>query len=520
MKDAAPDTVIVGAGAAGLWLAARLAEAGEQVVVLEAGPKRELGEMVSSQLWARQLKWSQAPVEESGDHPVGHAFNAGAGTGGSAAHHYGVWLRLHPADFSLQTDHGVGLDWPIGYPELQPYYDRVQTAVGLSGDHRQEPWRPAGAPYPMPPLPVFAQGQVIAKGFAATGRKTAPLPLAINSVSRNGRAPCQFDGWCDAGCPIGALANPLVTSLPRASKAGVVIQHDSQVISVTRDSNQPQRISGVRFHHQGAIRHLTADRVIVAAFTVQSSRILLNSASDTLPAPGNRHDQLGRYLTTHPAGTVFGLFDQETTPHLGVTGGQLLCQDDYIAKDAEGGFGSSQWLIANAIKPNDLLGYGTSRADIIGSDLKPWLRQAAQHVGNMTLVAEDIADPDNRVSLSDKRDPAGMPIAHTHHNISPKVAQRWQQRIDEGQEIFRAAGATETWHGPRVAMHIMGGTVMGKDERYSVTDSYGRVHDTDNLFVAGPSLFPSTGAVNPTFTLTAMAERLADHLLGSPDKTG
>ena len=134
----------------------------------------------------------------------------------------------------------------------------------------------------------------------------------------------------------------------------------------------------------------------------------------------------------------------------------------------------------------------------------------------MTLVVEDISSSDNRVTLSDSLDDVGMPKAHTHHDIDPDAAARWQQRVEEGEEIFRAAGATEVWHGPRVAMHIMGGTVMGSDETKSVTDEFGRVHDTDNLYVSGPSLFPSSGAVNPTFTLSALAERQADHLLGVP----
>lgn len=516
MKPSSPDTIIIGAGAAGLTLAARLAEAGERVVVLEAGPERSTGEMISSQIWARRLKWSGPPVEESGNHPVGHAFNAGAGTGGSAAHHYGVWLRLHPGDFTVRTDHGRGLDWPLQYDDLRPYYDRVQDQVGISGDHEAEVWRPPGAAYPMPPLPVFAQGKVLERGFKATGRTTSPLPLAINSVPRNGRAPCQYDGWCDAGCPIGALANPLVTTLPRALKAGVVIHHGAQALRVLRDGKSKNLITGVEYLAQGERLRLQANRVIVAAFTVQSTRLLLNSGSPELPAPGNRHDQLGRYLTTHPAGTIFGLFDDQTLPHQGVSGGQLLCHDDYADKDESGGFGSSQWMIANAIKPHDLLGYGTSRPDITGAALKPWLQRAAEHLGNMTLVVEDLATPNNRVTLSEKRDPAGMPLAHTHHDIDDAIARRWQQRIDQGQQIFRAAGATEVWHGPRVAMHIMGGTVMGTDEALSVTDSMGRVHDTDNLYVSGPSLFPSSGAVNPTFTLTALAERQADHLLRLP----
>lgn len=516
MSALSPDTIIVGAGAAGLTLAARLAEAGEQVAVLEAGPERTTEHMVSSQIWARQLKWSGPPVEESGSHPVGHAFNAGSGTGGSAAHHYGVWLRLHPEDFTVATDHGLGLDWPLRYPDLQPYYDRVQDQIGISGDHAAEVWRPPGTPYPMPPLPVFTQARVLDRGFQATGRKTAPLPLAINSIPRNGRAPCQYDGWCDAGCPIGALANPLVTSLPRALKAGAVIHHGAQALRVLRSPGSRSLISGVEYLQQGTVQRLQAKRVIVAAFTVQSARLLLNSGTAEQPAPGNHYDQLGRYLTTHPAGTVFGLFEDETLPHQGVSGGQLLCHDEYADKDRQGGFGASQWMIANAIKPHDLLGYGTSRPDINGAALKPWLQRAARHLGNMTLVVEDVSLPDNRITLSKARDPAGMPLAHTHHDIAEPVAQRWQQRVDEGQAILRAAGATEVWHGPRVAMHIMGGTVMGNDESQSVTDVHGRVHDTDNLYVSGPSLFPTSGAVNPTFTLTALAERQADHLLGLP----
>ncbi|MEQ8802149.1 MAG: NAD(P)-binding protein, partial [Haliea sp.] len=115
------DLLVVGSGAAGSVFAAEASAAGKQVVLLEAGPARPPGDLVSSQLWARRQKWGGAHVEEEGDHRVGHNFNAGWGTGGSTMHHYGVWPRLHENDFRTFTEYGRGLDWPFQYAELRPY---------------------------------------------------------------------------------------------------------------------------------------------------------------------------------------------------------------------------------------------------------------------------------------------------------------------------------------------------------------------------------------------------------------
>jgi len=510
------DAIVVGSGMAGSLMAAKLSAEGLRVLIVEAGPERTLKELYSSQIWARKLKWRGTPVEESGDHRIEHVFNAGYGTGGSAIHHYGVWLRLHENDFNVASEHGMGLDWPINYGDLRPYYDEIQHEIGISGDAKAEKWRPAGDPYPLPPLPLFPQGQTLKKAFTAAGRHTAPLPVAINTRPRNGRAACSYDGWCDAGCPTGALANPLATYLPVALANGAQLIHDAEVIRVLRDASNAAKVTGVEYIYAGERRRAMASKVVLCAFPVQNARILHNSADDRLVAPGNEHDQLGRYLMTHPAGTVFGLFEDDTAPHQGVSAGALLCHDHYADKQAiKGAFGSYQWLIAQAAKPNDLLGYGTSRPDIYGAALEPFLTKAASHLANMTMVGEDIPQAKNRIVLSDNKDPNGVPVAHASHDTSAQTVALWDHAMAEGRQIMSQGGAIETWQGPRVAMHIMGGTVMGKDPQRSVTDEYGRVHSMENLYVAGSGLFPSGGAVNPTFTLSALALRTARHIVSA-----
>lgn len=504
------DVVIVGSGASGSLIAARLSEAGKETLVLEAGPGRDMPDLVSSQLWARRLKWGGSPVIETGKQPIGYAFNAGWGIGGSAMHHYGVWPRLHPEDFNMKSLFGKGLDWPIDYEELRPHYDRVQKEVGLSGDAVAEVWRPDGEPYPMKPVPLFAQSRIIAKGFEAKDMTTAPLPLALNSEVYDGRAACIWDGWCDAGCPIGALANPLATYLPRAESAGATIKANATVTRIVSDQSG-KRATGVEFAGLNGEKIVQpADIVVLAAFAVQSPRLLLISGL------ANSSGLVGKYMMTHPAGLIYGMFDEETESHMGATGGQLLCQDGY-AKDqhaSKTAFGSYQWMIAQAVKPNDLLGFATTRGDLFGTKLHSFMKQAAHGFATMTAAVEDLALACNQLVLSDTADEHGVPLAKVTHSAHEHTIALWNHTLQEGQEIFRAAGAKTVWTGPMGAMHILGGTIMGDDPAQSVTNSYGQTHDIANLFVAGPGLFPASGGVNPTFTVNALASRASDYLLG------
>jgi choline dehydrogenase-like flavoprotein len=512
------DVIIVGSGAAGSTMAARLSEGGKRVLILEAGPARTPAELVSSTLYARRVKWTGPPVLDEGKNPVGFVFNAAFGTGGAAMHHYAVWPRLHAEDFNMRSRHDHGLDWPFQYSDLAPYYDQVQLEAGVSGDATKEIWRPPGAPYPMPGVPLFPQGAAIARGFAKMGKSVAPLPIAVTTTNYQGRAQCLWDGWCDSGCPIGALANPLTIHLPRAAAAGTQLVNNAAVTRVLT-SDDGTRAVGVEVALQdGSRQTLHAKVVVLAAFAVENPRLLLASANSRHPQGlGNSGGFVGRYVMTHAAGLVYGLFDEETRPYMGAFGGQLVNQDSYpkTTHKGSGGFGSYQWMIAQAVKPNDLLGIATTRADLFGNELHEFMKRATRGFAGMTAVVEDLPVADNRVTLSTHKDAHGVPVARVTHDTHPESVALWKASLAEGKEIMAAAGAGEVWTGPPGSMHIMGGTVMGTSASNSVTNGYGQVHDIPNLWVAGPGLFPTSGGVNPTFTVHALAARGAEMLLAT-----
>ena len=510
------EVVIVGSGAAASVMAALMAEGGKSVLLLETGAQRKSADLISSQIWGRRMKWGGAPVLEAGRHSVANNFNLGQGTGGSAMHQYAVWPRLHPTDFTLATQQGVGLDWPIKYGDLRPYYDRVQEEVGISGDAAAEHWRPEGAPYPMGPVPVFAQARLIAEGFDRLNLSTSALPLAINTRIYKGRPACLWDGWCDAGCPIGALANPLTVYLPRAQQAGAVLRHNATVTRVLTDKTD-RRVRGVEYvQANGESRYQAADLVVLAANPIQNPRILLASRTRRSPKGlANSSGMLGAYLMSHPTVSTYGLFNEETHCYLGPTGGQLLCQDGY-QKDQhpEGAFGSYQWMIAQALKPNDLLGIANSRPDLSGAQLTQFMAHAAHHIASMAAVCEGLPLLENQVRLSTRsKDEYGVPLAEVTHSFAPSSLALAEVARQEGEAVFCAAGATEVWSSDVNAMHIMGGTVMGASPELAVTNSYGQTHDIPNLIIAGAGLFPTSGGVNPTFTIHALAHRTAKHLL-------
>ena len=138
----------------------------------------------------------------------------------------------------MKSEHNRGQDWPIAYEDVAPFYDKVAADVGVSGDAKaEEKWRPAGKPYPMPPMKTFPNGEVWLKAAEANGIHMVPTAVGMSSTEFKGRAACIYDGWCHVGCPIGALANPVVTYLGDARKAKAEVRALSTVTRVLTNAD-------------------------------------------------------------------------------------------------------------------------------------------------------------------------------------------------------------------------------------------------------------------------------------------
>ena len=194
----------------------------------------------------------------------------------------------------------------------------------------------------------------------------------------------------------------------------------------------------------------------------------------------------------------------------------MFNQDAFDKHSDPGAFGSRQWEIGLATKPNDLLGIAMSRPDIYGAKLHAFMRDGARHLGSMVGVCEDQANAANRVELSDKKDRYGMPLARTVYEYSEDALKLWAAAAEQGVAITKAAGAREAWHGPLGGQHIMGGTIMGNDPATSVVNPVSQAHDIGNLFIGGGGVFPTSSCVNSTFTLHATSLMEYARRLGLP----
>jgi choline dehydrogenase-like flavoprotein len=493
-----------------------MAKQGKKVVVLEQGPDWQLSDLISSDIWGRRVKPAGGPFTLEGRNPVSYGFQGGWGVGGAALHYFANFPRLLPNDFKIKSEHGRAQDWPISYQDVAPYYDKVARDVGVSGDAKaEEIWRPAGEPYPMPPMKTFRNGQVWLKGFEAVGIRMVPAAVGMNSTDYKGRPACIYDGWCHVGCPIGALANPLVTYLADAKKAGAEVRPSSTVTRVLTNS-QGTRVTGVEYYDQKKERQVQeASVVVLAAWAAQNPRMLLNSATDKhAKGLANSNGLVGKYMMTHFSSGTFAIFDEDVENHMGTTGAQYMSYDRYGKTSHKEGFGSSFIIAGAALKTSGLGGFANARLDLFGADLQGFMKRAARGFTRIVAFGEELPNIENRIELVSDKDEFSMPLAKIIHNYDKDAEAVWNANFDEGLEIAKATNAKEAWsaRGNMPTIHLMGGTIMGPGSANSVVNSYGQTHEIPNLYLAGPGIFATAGASNPTYTIFALSLRGAEQL--------
>jgi choline dehydrogenase-like flavoprotein len=451
MANEKVDVVIVGAGASGSVFASVLAKAGKKVVLLDSGPDWQLQDLISSDIWARRLKPAGAPVLLEGRNPFGYTFQAGWGVGGATLHYFANFPRYLPTDFKIKSEHNRAQDWPMSYEDVAPFYDKVAADIGVSGDAKaEEKWRPAGAPYPMPPMRTFPNGEVWLKAAEANGIRFVPAPVGMTSTEFKGRPACIYDGWCHAGCPIGALANPVVTYLGEARKANAEVR---ALCTVTRvlTNQQGTRVTGVEYYDAKKERQSQeASVVILAAWSAQNPRLLLNSATDKHPKGlVNSSELVGKFMMAHHIATTWALFDEDITPHMGTVGAQFMSYDRYAKTSYPGTFGSSYIVAGAAMKTND---YANARGDLFGTDLQSFMKRAARGITRITMFGEGLPHLENRVELASDKDEFGMPLARLIHSFDDDAVALWNANFEQGMKVAKATNAKEVSSGKTPVM--------------------------------------------------------------------
>ncbi len=501
------DVAIVGTGAGGATLAAKLAEASFRVVAFDAGAFwRPLEDFASDEKEQDKLYWLQDRIS-GGDHPIEFgANNSGRAVGGSTVHFQMVTLRWRPEWFAARTKLGYGRDWPIPWQVMWRYYAEVEDALKIAGPVRY-PWGPPRGRYPYREHEVNAAGLVLAKGAEALGVKWCATPLATVSAPRGRAPPCVYRGFCKIGCSTNAKQSALTTWIPRALAAGAEIRDLAMVgrIELGRDG----RADAVVYHRGGTWHRQRARHVVVAGYAIETPRLLLNSACPQHPQGlANSTGLVGKCLMVHSNHAVWGVMEDEIRWYKGPPS-MAVCEHwnyEDRGKDFHGGYA----FMSQGPLPADHAKALVSNTGLFGTALRQ--RMALyNHMAGLKIVGEVEPREINRVELADEVDELGIPLPRVTFSFSDNDQRLYGHAKRFMRQMLQAAGARDFTETASTA-HLMGGCRMGAHPSDSVTDADGRTWDIPNLWVCDGSLFPSSGGVNPSLTIQALASRIADRM--------
>ena len=538
------DAIVIGSGAGGGIVAKELAMAGWNVVLLERGPwLKSFGHVETRDGWTTSL--ADAPFGPTHDevrtaratdrdrarivHPhEGLHATLPACVGGGSVYYGAMAWRFHPETFRLRSHFGAipGAnleDWPIPYAELEPYYEKAEYDLGVSGD--DNPFGPARRkPLPLPPVPDNKEAEVLWPAARRLGWKPFHTPLAILSRPYRGRAACVRCAYCNGfGCEVGAKSSTLVSVIPEAISTGhcrLIANAFAREITVDGRGNP----DGVVYQLAGerAWRQLKARVVVVACSATETPRLLLNSKSRFFPRGiGNEHDQVGRNIENDGGLFAYGLFEREVTDQFGP--GVCFGVDDFQFRSGAVAAG-----ILSNYHTRPPLGF-VRRIGVpegiapYGAELKAFYRKNFLRSIWIYATCHTYPRAENRVDVDPEvRDGRGVPVSRITYRQHPRNADEEQFMADRCEQLLREAGAISVVK-PRVhresesgiSTHQQGSCRMGRDPASSVADPGGRVHGVPNVYIADGSLLPNPGGANPSLTLQALAYRVAEKIISA-----
>ena len=508
------DLIVVGSGAGGGTLAHRLAPSGKRVLILERGdwlPREAQNWDAESVFVENRYVSTDRWFDRYGKafQPQVHYFVGGA------TKFYGAALyRLRERDFGEIKHHdGISPGWPIGYDAMEPYYTQAEQLYQVHGARGEDPTDPpASAPYPFPPISHEPRIQRLFDDMATVGLHPFHSPSGVMLDERNSAfSACIRCATCDGfPCLVHAKSDADVVAVrPAIAHSNVTLIRNANVRRLLTDPSG-RTVTTVVAEVGGAKQQFAADVVVLSAGAVNSAKILLASANEPHPnGLANGSDQVGRNYVFHNSRAFLAISREKNDTRFQKT----LGLNDYYFGDADFDYpmGNLQ-MVGKSSAPM----YRGEKP--IETRLAPTfaLRDVAEHAVDFWLSAEDLPDPDNRVTLN--RD-GNVVLAYTPNNTEPmeQLYRRVKKHLSHlglhphhliSRSIYMKNDV------PVAGCAHQAGTVrFGHDPDTSVLDVNCKAHEVDNLYVVDTSFFPSIGAVNPALTAMANALRVGDHLL-------
>ncbi|WP_394648651.1 GMC oxidoreductase [uncultured Sphingomonas sp.] len=541
------DAIVIGSGVSGGWAAKELTEKGLRVLMVDRGRMVEHGEdypfdgKAAFEIPARDRMpaalaksdyfalngWVTPSTQpffindrlNPYDYDAPNKFNwVRPSVVGGKSLTWGRWsFRWAPTDFEANKREGVGIDWPIRYDDVAPWYSYVEKYIGVSGGKENLDYLPDSEfmpPFPMNVAETWLKGRLESE---FPGRKliNARLSNITEDKPEQNRTRCQKRAQCHHGCSFGAYFSTQAVTLPAARATGrLTLRSDTWVTNLEYDPAK-KRVTGVRMvdANTGRAEVVQARMVFLCASAMSSLHILLNSrAPNSERSWFHSNGALGSAVMDH----IF---------RVGVSG-EIPGMTDLIEYGRRpGGVYVPRFrnLVAEELPFKRGYGYqgGASRQPAMvegfGADMKHGMREYGPWRFSMGAFGECLPYDDNRVMLNfAKTDRFGTPLLRFDVTFRDNEIRMMDDALEQGQLMLRRAGLTNVTggrgkHVPGEAIHEMGGARMGRDPNTSVLNGWNQAHDAANLFVTDGAQMASVSCVNPSLTFMAMTARAADH---------